>query len=154
MYLKMCDVCDTLAWKDGKMAVQEGVVGDGIKHKHLALLCAQPHGVINSTDASDASTAHRKELCGGEGGKSTHPYITYSIMSPSSPPPHPFPPSLFTHYLSREVGFSSEADDTHLRSFPLSSFLQRVQTQPKVLLKNRVGRWEGGRERGRREGGR
>ena len=146
----MCDVCDTLAWKDGKMAVQEGVVGDSIKHKHLALLCAEPHGVINSTDASDASTAHRKELCVCvcvcvcacvcvcvEREVHTPLYKnTYSIMSPSSPPPHPSPPSPFTHYLSREVGFSSEADDTHLRSFPLSSFLQRVQTQPKVLLKD------------------
>ena len=89
MYLKMCDVCDTLAWKDGKMAVQEGVVGDGIKHKHLALLCTQPHGVINSTDASDASTAHRKELCGG--GVHT-PLYNIQHYEPLLSTPTPFSP--------------------------------------------------------------
>lgn len=59
----MCDVGDTLVWEDGQMAVQEGAVSDGVKYKHLSFLRTHPHGVINTTDTSDASTAHREELC-------------------------------------------------------------------------------------------
>ena len=79
------------------MAVQEGVVGDGIKHKHLALLCAQPHGVINTTDASDASTAHRKELrvcvcvcvCVE---REVHTPLYKNTIQHCEPLPSPFPP--------------------------------------------------------------
>ena len=37
--------------------------GDGVIHKHLPLLRPQPHGVVDTADASDTGTTHREGLC-------------------------------------------------------------------------------------------
>lgn len=83
------------------MAVQEGVVSDGVKYKHLSFLRAHPHGVINTTDTSDASTTHREELWVERDIHTTLDKSTIQHREPihstsTLPPPlmsHPQPPS-------------------------------------------------------------